>query len=302
MLPCLLTIFTPTYNRAHTLPRLYDSLCRQTNKNFKWLIVDDGSEDDTKNVIKKWKIENKISIKYLYQTNGGKMRAHNRGVLECDTELFLCVDSDDYLVDNATTLIYDHWNKTTAGIIAYESIAGIIAYKAISGIVADSPSIVCEFPKCDSCTMFGLYEQGFKGDTSLVYRTSILQEHLFPEIEGEKFIGEDYIYNQIDEKYQLSILREPLIVCEYLPDGYTCNWNKLYISNPKGWAMYYNQKSKYYKISKHKLVLVAYYIAFSIIGHRKHIVCSSESPWLTLICLPLGVVHYLKKKKLYSKI
>ena len=87
-----LTIFTPTYNRAQTLPRLYDSLKRQTNKNFVWLIVDDGSEDNTKSLVDAWTEEKLMEIKYIYQQNSGKMQAHNCGVDNTETELFLCVD------------------------------------------------------------------------------------------------------------------------------------------------------------------------------------------------------------------
>ena len=106
-----LTVFTPTYNRAYTLGRLYESLCRQSNKNFEWLVVDDGSKDGTEELIKSWQSEEKISIRYIYQENGGKMRAHNRGVKSTETELFVCVDSDDYLVDDGIEKILSFWNR-----------------------------------------------------------------------------------------------------------------------------------------------------------------------------------------------
>lgn len=93
----MLTIFTPTFNRAELLKRVYDSLLRQREKNFSWLIVDDGSTDNTKEVVEEWLREGRINIQYEYQENGGKMRAHNQGVNLCNTELFLCLDSDDFL-------------------------------------------------------------------------------------------------------------------------------------------------------------------------------------------------------------
>lgn len=290
MLQPLLTIFTPTYNRAYTLPRLYESLCRQTNSNFIWSIVDDGSSDNTKDLVSQWQNEDKVNITYVYQPNGGKMRAHNRGVKDCSTELFFCVDSDDYLEDDAVASIYTEWDRVGNN----PTIAGLVAYKAF-------PHIICEFPQQPSITMFNLLATGFKGDTSLVYRTEILRQHLFPEIEGEKFIGEDYVYNQIDREFQLSIFRKILTQCTYYEDGYSCNWNKLYMANPKGWALYYDQKSTFYPLSKHRMVYVAYYIAFCWIGHNHHIIRNSAKPWLTFLCLPLGVQHYFRKKKLYSK-
>lgn len=106
----LLTIFTPTYNRAHTLSRLYDSLCKEKAQNFIWLVVDDGSTDNTMTLINKWKDENRIPIKYHYQTNQGKPSAHNYGVRNATTDLFVCVDSDDWLKQNATERIEEAWN------------------------------------------------------------------------------------------------------------------------------------------------------------------------------------------------
>lgn len=106
----LITIFTPTYNRANTLPRLYHSLCNENYQNFIWLIVDDGSTDNTRNLIDKWKGENRIPIKYYYQKNQGKAAAHNIGVQNAKTELFVCTDSDDWLKRNATERIEKIWN------------------------------------------------------------------------------------------------------------------------------------------------------------------------------------------------
>ena len=105
------TVFTPTYNRAYTLPKLYNSLCRQTSVDFMWLVVDDGSTDNTEELIKGWQEENKVLIEYHKQSNGGKMRAHNLGVKLCNSELFFCVDSDDYISDVAIEHIIDYWNE-----------------------------------------------------------------------------------------------------------------------------------------------------------------------------------------------
>src|SRR5699024_7599204 len=108
-----LTIFTPTYNRAYILPKLYNSLVEQSNKDFVWLIVDDGSTDNTKKLVFTWIRENKISIKYYYQKNQGKSIAHNKGVKETDTELFSCVDSDDYLTKDCVEVVMNTWNNNT---------------------------------------------------------------------------------------------------------------------------------------------------------------------------------------------
>jgi len=236
----LLTIFTPTYNRAHILGKLYESLCNQTSTNFIWLVVDDGSEDNTSSLIKQWKEEGVIDINYFKQENGGKMRAHNNGVMNASTELFFCVDSDDYLTNNAVELIEKKWNHN---IMHNPNICGIIAYKSI--VRNGYNSIICPFPNLNECKLYELYSTGFKGDTSLVFKTEVLKQHPFPEIEGEKFITEAYVYEKIDQKYKYELLAKSLMVCEYREDGYTRNITKVHNDNPHGMALYFNQHAKY---------------------------------------------------------
>ena len=124
----LLTVFTPTFNRAYTLDNTYRSLVRQPNKSFIWLIVDDGSTDNTKAVVDDWICENKISIEYHYQENAGKMVAHNWASQLCKTELFLCLDSDDQLTDTAVEDVISFWEKHRND---RDDLLGIIAPKTI---------------------------------------------------------------------------------------------------------------------------------------------------------------------------
>ena len=123
----IVTIFTPTYNRAYILENLYESLIRQTSQKFEWLIVDDGSTDETANLVATWQKENKISIRYLKQKNGGKQRAHNKGVEECKTELFVCVDSDDYIADGSIESILKTWKNIKGD----DKLAGMIALRGV---------------------------------------------------------------------------------------------------------------------------------------------------------------------------
>jgi glycosyltransferase involved in cell wall biosynthesis len=111
MKPHKITVFTPTYNRAYILDRVYKSLINQTNKSFVWLIVDDGSTDNTESLVKKWIKEDKIEIKYYKQKNGGKQRAHNKAVKLTDTDLFICLDSDDYFTKDAIEILLNSWNE-----------------------------------------------------------------------------------------------------------------------------------------------------------------------------------------------
>ena len=188
-----ITVFTPTYNRAYILPKLYESLKKQTVSDFIWLIVDDGSSDDTKSLVDTWKNEKQVDIVYIYQQNAGKMSAHNCGVIECKTELFMCIDSDDWIVNDSIESILMEWE-----ILPYkekEAICGIVAYR---GVDTDK-TIGNEFPLgTEKSTLSGLYSNGFRGDTTLIFKSNVIKQYLFPIIGNEKFITEAYIYEQID--------------------------------------------------------------------------------------------------------
>ncbi len=232
-----LTIFTPTYNRAYILSQLYDSLIGQTVKYFEWLIVDDGSVDETENLVASWIESGQITIRYIKQANGGKMRAHNRGVVETNTELFLCVDSDDWLPKNAVEMILNHWQYSSCK--DDEHCCGMVAYRGKN----DVEPIGNVFPhSIETATLSGLYQQGFRGDTSLIFKTSVIRQYPFPIIGNEKFITEAYVYDQIDLKYSLQLLREIIIVCEYREDGLTQNLTAVSFRNPCGYSAYFIQK------------------------------------------------------------
>jgi glycosyltransferase involved in cell wall biosynthesis len=291
----LITVFTPTYNRAHTLNDLYDSLCNQSQKGFEWLIIDDGSTDNTRDHIEKWIIENKLSIRYYYIANGGKMRAHNKAVKKCKTELFFCVDSDDMLTQNAIELIAKTWQSNSKN-----NISGIVGYKSF---IPANQSRSDEFRTNDNLTKLRtLYQNGFKGETSLIFRTSILAENLFPEIPGEKFITEEYVYNIIDDKYYLITLKETLTLCRYLDDGYSKNTMELKKDNPKGWAMYHNQKLKYCINTKCLILNTLNYISHSFIAKNAHIISSSNKKFITLLLMPLGYLVAIRRKLLYKNL
>lgn len=224
-----LTIFTPTYNRCETLKILYESLKKQTNTDFIWFVVDDGSTDETDVFLKQCATENLLEFHYETQENRGKMAAHNVGVSKCKTDLFVCIDSDDYIIETAVEDILVEWDKTDDK----ETIAGIIAYK---GRTPDQP-IGNKFPEnLKKSSLSGLYNMGFKGDTTLVFRTNIIRKYPFPIIQNEKFITEAFVYDQIDEKFNYLLMRKVLTICEYRDDGLTKKGMDLVFKNPGGWA------------------------------------------------------------------
>ena len=283
-----ITIFTPTYNRAYILGKLYDSLCHQTSLDFEWLIVDDGSEDNTTALIDQWQGEEKITLRYFRQPNGGKMRAHNRGVRETQTELFMCVDSDDYIVEDAVEQILAFWQKHSR-----EGKAGMVAYR---GETPEKTLQNGQFPNVSTSTLKDLYKRGFRGDSSLIFRTEVLREFLFPEIDGEKFISEAYVYNQIDERYQLLVFRKIIIICDYLTDGLTRNQAPLRRANPKGFALCCDQKARYAERRKERWTQTINYVSYALLGKKKDIVLQSCTPWRTVVCFPLGILLYIKRK------
>lgn len=286
-----ITIFTPTYNRGEKLKKLYESLLQQTANDFIWLIVDDGSTDGTEDIVKEWMQKSPIAIRYYFQDNSGKMAAHNKGVLLCTTELFMCVDSDDYLTDNAVELILKNCGCVTAD----SSLCGIVAYKNIR--VNNFPS------KISYSTLSGLYHQGFRGEAALIFKTEILKRYLFPLIAGEKFITEVYVYDQIDDNYKYLILREMLIVAEYQEDGYTKNIINIQYNNPKGYALYFKQSIIRRKSFIGKLRSMTSYISFSLLSHCTYtsIIKESNNIFLCVLSFPLGICKLIWKKYEYHR-
>lgn len=285
----LVTIFTPTYNRAHLLPRLYDSLKKQTKKDFVWLVVDDGSVDDTQKLIQGWVKDGDILIQYCHKQNGGKMRAHNMGVRICNTELFMCLDSDDYLSPNCIERIYSCWNSLKEK----DNVSGIVAYR---NMIGQTPSY---FPDKQFATLKEI-NKVYKGETALVFRTQILKSNLFPEFDGEKFIGEGVVYSKLDAKYVLAVVPEYWIECEYQEGGLTDSALKLLMNNPKGWAL--NAQTKYLynaESLKEKIKYTSTYICASLVARKSlyRIIIDFPNKILCFSCLLLGLLQKIKNDR-----
>ncbi|MGM9837776.1 MAG: glycosyltransferase family 2 protein [Paludibacteraceae bacterium] len=285
-----LTIFTPTYNRAYILPQLYNSLLDQTCSDFVWLVVDDGSIDDTANLIETWISENKICIQYIKQPNGGKHRAHNAAVGHCQTPWFVCVDSDDYMLPIAVECIIQRIVSLDDS-LSQRNIGGLVSPKKLSQVVhkmllADK----------EESTLSGLYKKGFGGETTLVYRTEVLKQFPFPEFTGEKFVTEAVIYDEIDKNYNLSVIAQPLVVCEYREDGYSRNEKRLFLKNPQGWAYRFNQRAHNPQTLKERYVCCAKYVCFSWMAHQPWF-RGANYQFLSLLSLPLAIYYKYTRYK-----
>lgn len=259
-----LTVFTPAYNRAGELKKAYESLLHQTEKDFVWLIVDDGSTDDTADVIRGFQEDGLVDIKYIRRENGGKMRAHNTGVTNCDTELFICLDSDDHLSDDAVDVILKTWADAGSD----PHLAGIIAYKGES---ADKVIYGNEFPTGIGRISFReLYQKGFKGETTLVFKTSLLKANPFPEVRGEKYVPEDVVYDRIDEGHSFILLPKILTICTLMEEGLTDMAAELRRTSPTGWFIYYYQRAMSWPWSVTKLKYSAHYLRFRRVVDKKY--------------------------------
>lgn len=287
----LLTVFTPAYNRAHTLPRTYESLCRQDCKDFVWLVVDDGSSDNTAALVRSWQEqENGFEIRYLYKENGGMHTAHNAAYEVIDTELNVCIDSDDCLADGAVKKILDKWCSVKD--LGYAGIIGLDADLDGKLIGKGFPDGLAE------TTLTGYYAAGGSGDKKLVYRTDVIKQYPpYPVFEGEKYVALAYKYRLIDQDYKLAVLDEVLCNVEYQPDGSSGTMWKQYLRNPKGFAFWRKVCMQYPESKKRLLVDCIHYCSSSILAGNRHFVQESPRRLLTVLCTPAGLFLAKTTKK-----
>lgn len=294
-----LTVFTPTYNRIHTLPRLYESLQKQSNKEFVWLIIDDGSSDHTSNMIGKWiEKENEFEIQYIYKENGGMHTAHNVAYENIHTELNVCIDSDDAMAEDAVQLILDKWDQ-----VCDKGYAGIV------GLDADfNGKIIGKgFPaELEETTLSGYYAAGGKGDKKLVYRTDTMNQYpAYPVFEGEKYVPLAYKYRLIDQSYKMAVLDEVLCLVEYQEDGSTMNMLEQYLRNPKGFAFWRTVTMKYPAGAARLLIDCIHYCDESHRAGDKNYIKESPRKLLTVLCTPFGwlLTAYIhrKEKGIYAR-
>ena len=287
-----LTIFTPAYNRAHTLLRTYESLLQQDCKEFIWLIIDDGSTDNTAELVKSWQSkENGFEIRYIYKENGGMHTAHNTAYENIDTELNTCIDSDDKLAPGAVRMILDKWER-----VRDQGYAGII------GLDTDFDNNVIGkgFPKgMTETTVIGYYVAGGSGDKKLVYRTDVINQYpAYPVFEGEKYVALSYKYRLIDQKYKMAVLDEVLCNVEYQPDGSSHTMWKQYLKNPRGFAFWRKVCMQYPESKKRLLVDCIHYCSSSQIAHNRNYIQESPRKLLTVLCTPVGwaFTAYIRRK------
>lgn len=226
----MITIFTPTYNRAHTLTRLYESLKSQTLKQFEWIVIDDASTDKTEELIKSF-IEKEKDFKIIYQKqeHGGKHRAINKAVKMAAYEWFFIVDSDDFLTEDAVEKVHI-WIKENENDLSTAAVSGS-RYNMETKEAMSIPDLLKLNPGL-KCYNHQRYMYGLDRDKAEVYRTSVLKNYPFPEYENEFFCTEAVVWDAISaDEYYISFYEDAIYKCQYLDDGLTKNDANGYIGS-----------------------------------------------------------------------
>lgn len=247
-----ITVFTPTYNRAYIIEQLYESLCRQTYHDFEWLVVDDGSSDNTETLFRKFQNEcTKFPIRYYKKENGGKCRAINYALELAEGELFFTVDSDDHLTNDALEKLAT-WESLLPKNQMYCGVAGNLG-------ISPTETINRLFDNdCYEGTLLDRYGV-VDGERAIAIYTDIHKKYRYPEFESEKFMTEAVVWNRMaNDGYKMRFYNDIIWIYEYRDDGLTKSGNKLFLNNPKGYGLWLKEKAKFEHIS-FKEILKMYY-------------------------------------------
>ena len=289
----LVTVFTPTYNRAQLLERCYESLLKQHNKNFIWQVVDDGSIDETPALVESWISHSKINIEYIKKENGGKASAINRS-LECvKTDLWLCLDSDDYLIPDAISIIENRYKEIEQN----HNFCGLFSLR---GNLFGEPMQGVSIPRStDSVTQSEVrYFLKIPPEYAHVFKTSVIRDYKYPLVQGERYFPLSYIFDQIDQSFRYKVIHRCFMICEYQESGITLNKRKLIAKNPIGYMMYKRQLMMFAPSFKERCKAAANYVTACLLAKRYNPLKNSPNKLLTFFCIPLGVLDYIVRYRL----
>lgn len=286
-----ITILTPTYNRAHTLPVLYESLLEQTVDNFEWLLVDDGSTDETQKLVESWKKEGRLALQYLYKSNGGKHTALNEGICRITSELTFIVDSDDWLPENAVEIILKYHEK-------YRGTKGLCGYSFLrfypNGRVNDSL-----YPKDEWIDTYvnARINSGIAGDKAEVFYTEILKQYPFPVYEREKFVPEDLIWVQMSGPWKMVHINQCVYISDYLEGGLTHSGKRMKVHSPKAMTerarIYLNEDTVNLKTKCKMCLLYVIYGHFAGLRERELVNGLKQKLWYATGLIPGMILFFL---------
>ncbi|MES3702680.1 glycosyltransferase family 2 protein [Staphylococcus arlettae] len=287
-----LTIFTPTYNRAHTLPRLFDSLVNQTNYEFEWLIVDDGSTDDTEEIVKTF-ITEKFPIRYIKQNNGGKHIATNIGLKCAYGELFTCLDSDDWFYPEAVAFFIDQFaeNNEMNALISLDTF--------------ENGEIVGEkLPKIDNVNWVDLrYKYQIKGDKCYVFKTKIVKNMTFPQYGESIHMPPSYQLFDYSRYYNFHLSNEKTKFVEYQNDGISSKVKQNYFKSAENYCEYRKFANDQLPNLKEKIKnILLFDISWIELKLNSKFKFKSKSAFiLSILCLPISYVMYIYYKNYFRE-
>ena len=283
-----ITVVTPTYNRSYILHKCYESLKKQTDKSFVWMIIDDGSTDNTEELVNKWIIERKIEIVYYKKDNGGKASALNFALDRIKTDYWVCLDSDDSFSNKAIELAIKELRKIKNN----PKYCGILALRNTpNGEVLGGKRIPQKVTETTVMEVVNKYK--IRSEFIQFYKTEVTSNYRFPQIPGEKFISPEYLAMEINKKYKFIVSQNTFCYCEYLSDGLTKNKLDVIKKNPKGYTLIKRHSFELAKgfIPKSKHCLM--YIAGCILSGDKNCIRHSPDKLMTVLYYPLGWLAYL---------
>lgn len=262
-----ITILTATYNRCDLLPKLYESIVQnyKTFKDLEWIIMDDGSLDDTKKIVDKWVKKEEFKIEYHYQDNQGKMRAINNGMKYVTGDIVIEIDSDDYLMDDVLTMVSEDYEK-----LDNENVYGIAYKRKLIG--KDNTVEGIDNKVLKLFDIHNKYEYDF--DMALTFRADVRKAHIYPLEYDEKFVTESRLYYMLDQEYEGMLFKDKeIVISEYMEDGYSKNINKMFKQYPYGYYCFFKECLSYSNkenTTKHKrMYFIKHYILFSYLTHKK---------------------------------
>lgn len=292
----MITVFTPTYNRAYTLPRLYQSLQQQDCTDFEWLVINDGSNDNTDALFTQWEKEkNPFPIRYLHTPNGGKQRAINKALSLAHGEYFFIVDSDDLLCPDAISFIRKSFQELPDDdrFIGISSIRGDLAGNPLNG----APRMDTRIGYIDANNL-ERKDYNLQADMAEVFYTAKLRPYSFPVWEGENFTPEAVIWDRLAmDGYQLRWFDKVIYLCDYQPDGLTHSSWRLLKNNPMGYALLFNTQLEYAKGWKPILSLILQFEACCMLGREYGYISKCQYPLIAFALLPVGWLLYRRRKR-----
>ena len=291
----MITLFTPTYNRVHLLSRLYNSILMQDVIDVEWLIVDDGSIDDTEALIENFKKESIINIRYYKKFNGGKHTAINFGLQYAKGELFFIIDSDDVLAENALKIIKTHYQSIKNN----DKICGIVGLSQY----IDKQEIVGDYFLRDDweVSFADIYlKYHLKGDKSVAFKTEVLRKYPFPEKQGVRFVFEAVVWHEMSKKYKVLAINNIIQYKEYTNEGITRNTYKKDYLRGLAFSFFHLIKNKTYPLLKYPHHFFWNYIHLAInsllSGESYYKQLSLIDKMLYLILYPRAYYTFLKLK------